>query len=50
MFVRFGIVRALLRKRWVRSVAGNSNKDHEYVGKQLTDEQRWLLVEFLKTL
>jgi hypothetical protein len=31
------------------TVVGNSNKGHEY-GKQLTDEQRWQLVEFLKTL
>ena len=34
------------------SVVGNSNKGHEYATKpgQLTDEQRWQLVEFLKTL
>jgi processive rubber oxygenase RoxA-like protein len=31
------------------SVVGNSNKGHEY-GKQLTDAERWQLVEFLKTL
>jgi hypothetical protein len=31
------------------AVVGNSNKGHEY-GKQLTDEERWQLVEFLKTL
>jgi processive rubber oxygenase RoxA-like protein len=32
------------------SVVGNSNKGHEYATKQLTDDQRWQLVEFLKTL
>jgi hypothetical protein len=34
------------------SVVGNSNKGHEYATNpgQLTDEQRWQLVEFLKTL
>jgi hypothetical protein len=31
------------------NAVGNSNKGHEY-GKQLTDDQRWQLVEFLKTL
>jgi hypothetical protein len=31
------------------SAVGNSNKGHEY-GRPLTDEQRWQLVEFLKTL
>ncbi len=31
------------------SVVGNSNKGHEY-GKQLSNEERWQLVEFLKTL
>jgi hypothetical protein len=31
------------------AAVGNSNKGHEY-GRQLTDEQRWQLVEFLKTL
>jgi hypothetical protein len=32
------------------AIVGNSNKGHEYATKQLTDEQRWQLVEFLKTL
>jgi hypothetical protein len=31
------------------SAVGNNNKGHEY-GEQLTDEERWQLVEFLKTL
>jgi hypothetical protein len=31
------------------TVVGNSNKGHEY-GAKLTDEQRWQLIEFLKTL
>jgi hypothetical protein len=31
------------------SAVGNSNKGHEY-GTKLTDEERWQLVEFLKTL
>ncbi len=32
------------------TVVGNSNKGHEYATTKLTDEQRWQLVEFLKTL
>jgi hypothetical protein len=31
------------------TLPGNSNRGHEY-GLEMTDEQRWLLVEFLKTL
>ena len=32
------------------TVEGNSNKGHEYGTKKLTDEERWQLVEYLKTL
>jgi len=32
------------------TVEGNSNKGHEYGTKKLADEERWQLVEYLKTL
>jgi hypothetical protein len=44
-----GFYRFQTRNEEDAQVAGNSNEGHEY-GQELTDEERWQLVEYLKSL